>query len=76
VWDSVASWWGGVELWLTQLPFAAQFALVMAVLVPLCLGIVAGVDRIVDALALRVRWRPTEEPDPAARPRGAGGQSR
>lgn len=59
VWDSLAAWWGGVELWLTQLPFPAQFALVMAVLVPVCLGAAWGVDRAVDAVCVRAgrpRW--------------------
>lgn len=50
-----------MELWLTQLPFPAQFALVMAVLLPLCLGVVVAVDRLVDVAAVRIHWRPVEE---------------
>jgi len=32
----LANWWDGVELWVLGLPFGFQFALVMAVLLPLC----------------------------------------
>ncbi|MGH3772647.1 MAG: hypothetical protein ACRDRW_14850 [Pseudonocardiaceae bacterium] len=35
-WDAVSRWWDGVELWLTQLGFALQVALLMLVLLPVC----------------------------------------
>lgn len=46
--DGIAGWWDGVELWLTQLPFALQFPLMMAVLLPICLGVARLIDRVVD----------------------------
>lgn len=68
VWSAVGAWWSGVELWLTQLPFAAQVALVLVVLLPLCFGAVAAVDRLVDAAADRIHWRPAEDhPDMSGR---------
>ena len=44
----VATWWDGVELWLTQLPFALQVALVVAVIGPLCWGAAAVIDSVVE----------------------------
>ncbi|MQA11052.1 MAG: hypothetical protein GEU98_21350 [Pseudonocardiaceae bacterium] len=41
-------WWDGVELWLTQLWFPFQFALVLMVLLPVCLGLAWLIDRVVD----------------------------
>jgi elongation factor P--beta-lysine ligase len=52
---SVADWWDAVELWLTQLPFPFQVVLAALVLLPLCWGVAAGVDRAVDALIERSR---------------------
>jgi elongation factor P--beta-lysine ligase len=53
----IANWWDAVELWLTQLPFPFQVVLAALVLVPLCWGTAAGVDRLVDVLADRVAAR-------------------
>ena len=54
----LADWWDGVELWLTQLWFPFQVALVIVVLLPLCWGAVLLVDAVVDRLsALRARGR-------------------
>ena len=36
---AVATWWDGVELWLTQLDFTLQVILVLGVLGPLCWGV-------------------------------------
>lgn len=47
--DAVASWWDGVELWATGLPFVAQVALVLAVVAPLCALAGRGLDRVVGA---------------------------
>jgi len=44
----VSNWWDDVELWVTQLPFALQFAVVMAVLLPLCVVVAWLIDRAVD----------------------------
>lgn len=50
----LADWWDGVELWITQLWFPFQVALVIVVLLPLCWWsarlIDAGVDRVSTAL--------------------------
>src|ERR1700710_1418511 len=43
---TVATWWDGVELWLTQLDFTLQVLLVVGVLGPLCWGIAATVDSV------------------------------
>ena len=40
--DAFEQWWDGVELWLAQLAFPFQFALLMCVLLPLSLGLAAG----------------------------------
>jgi hypothetical protein len=51
---AVATWWDGVELWLTQLAFTLQVILVVGVLGPLCWGIAATVDSVVERT---VAWR-------------------
>jgi hypothetical protein len=51
----LGNWWDGVELWLTQLAFPLQFALVIAVLAPICLVAAWGIDRAVDLIAARLR---------------------
>jgi hypothetical protein len=51
----LANWWDGVDLWLSQLAFPFQFAIVIAVLGPLCWGVAWGIDRIVDLVSGRVR---------------------
>jgi hypothetical protein len=48
VFQWLSDWWNAVELWLLGLSFPFQFALVMAVLLPLCLVIAWLIDRIVD----------------------------
>jgi elongation factor P--beta-lysine ligase len=40
--------WDAFELWLTQLAFPLQVLLALVVLLPLCWGTAAGVDRLVD----------------------------
>ncbi|MDY6995261.1 MAG: hypothetical protein SW019_01610 [Actinomycetota bacterium] len=42
--DGFLSWWDGVELWLTGLPFIAQTAVVMPVVLALAYGIAALLD--------------------------------
>jgi membrane protein implicated in regulation of membrane protease activity len=64
--QAVLDWWDGVALWIAQLAFPFQFALVMVVLLPLCLGGAWLVDRAVDgalSLAERLRTRSAERED-------------
>jgi hypothetical protein len=63
----LANWWDGVDLWLSQLAFPFQFAIVIAVLAPVCFGLALLVDRVVDLVSGRVT-RPRDEPTPAAQP--------
>ncbi|MEU4802670.1 hypothetical protein [Actinosynnema sp. NPDC023587] len=51
--DAIAQWWDGVELWMAQLPFPFQFALLMAILLPLSLGAARLIDRVVDNASSR-----------------------
>lgn len=51
----LANWWDSVDLWLTQLAFPFQFAIVIAVLGPLCVGVALAVDRCVDIVRRQPR---------------------
>lgn len=63
MWNWLAALWDGIELWLTQLSFPVQFALVMAVLLPTCLGVAWLIDRVVDLVSARLtRVRDAEPP--------------
>ena len=42
--DGILSWWDGVELWLSGLPFVAQTAVVMPVVLALAYGIAVVLD--------------------------------
>jgi hypothetical protein len=53
--SALLGWWNGVELWLTQLPFAMQFTLVMAVALPVSAGIAWLIDRAVDRVPVLAR---------------------
>lgn len=73
----LANWWDGVDLWLNQLPFPFQFAIVIAVLAPVCLGAAWVIDRSVDLVSAwlgRMRGvvpsadRPAPEPEPDPEP--------
>lgn len=46
--SAVADRWDALELWLTQLAFPIQVLLAIVVLLPLCWGTAAVVDRGVD----------------------------
>ncbi|MGQ0842437.1 hypothetical protein [Actinokineospora sp.] len=46
--QGLSEWWNDVELWIIAVPFALQFALVMAVLLPLCVVLAWLIDRVVD----------------------------
>jgi hypothetical protein len=58
----LADWWNGVELWVLGLPFPFQFAVVMAVLLPVCVMIAWLIDRIVDYAS--ERFGPSNEDEP------------
>ena len=53
-WQSVVRWWGGVELWLTQLWLPVQVTVLMAVLLPVCWWAAKGIDRGVDLASERL----------------------
>ncbi|MDQ2637156.1 MAG: hypothetical protein M3Y83_09795 [Actinomycetota bacterium] len=42
--DGFLNWWDGVELWLTGLPFVAQTAVVMPVVLVLAFGVAVVLD--------------------------------
>ena len=56
-WQSVARWWDGVELWLTQLGLPAQIVILRAVLLPTCWWVATGIDRGVDLISERIGRR-------------------
>jgi hypothetical protein len=60
--QGLADWWNGVELWMAGLPFAFQFALVIAVLLPLCVIVAWLIDRIVDYAS--AWFGPSDEDEP------------
>lgn len=49
----LGNWWDGADLWLSQLAFPFQFAIVIAVVAPLCVGIAWAIDRCVDLVSGR-----------------------
>ena len=51
---AVADWWDAVELWITQLPFPMQVVLAILVVLPLCWGTAAGVDRLVELVVAQL----------------------
>lgn len=46
----LAKTWNAVDLWITQQTFWLQYVIVLAVLLPLCLGVAWLIDRVVDYL--------------------------
>ncbi|MEQ0560895.1 hypothetical protein ABJI51_17550 [Amycolatopsis sp. NEAU-NG30] len=52
--NGLADWWDGVELWLAQAWFPVQFVLVMVVVVPLCLAAAWVLDKLVGLFARRL----------------------
>lgn len=74
----LGDWWNAVELWLTQLWFPFQFALVMAVLMPICLAAAWLIDRLIDKVSTWFSHPREEDPpieDGAERPGEPGGRS-
>jgi hypothetical protein len=45
---AVATWWDGIELWLTQLDFTVQVVLVVGVVGPVAWGLAAVIDTVVE----------------------------
>ncbi|PSL56634.1 hypothetical protein B0I31_103387 [Saccharothrix carnea] len=71
--DAFEQWWDSVELWLAQLPFPFQFALLMCVLLPLSLGLARLIDRVVDNASTRFNPVPKiPPPGDDAQPRKVG----
>jgi hypothetical protein len=50
----LANWWDNTDLWLSQLSFPFQFAIVIAVLAPVCTGLAWVIDHIVDLFPARL----------------------
>ena len=63
----LVDWWNAVELWMLGLPFVFQFAIVIAVLLPLCVGVAWLIDRIVDYAS--AWFGPSDEDEPPLRAR-------
>lgn len=57
----LADWWDSADLWLTQLAFPFQFAIVIAVLGPLCAGVAWAIDRCVDLVRKQPRAKRTQQ---------------
>ncbi|OLR95380.1 hypothetical protein [Actinokineospora bangkokensis] len=51
--QGISDWWNDVELWLSSAPFVLQFALVMAVLLPLCVVAAWLIDWVFDRTSPR-----------------------
>ena len=60
----LANWWDAVALWLSDLAFPFQFALVIVVLAPLCLAVAWGMDRAVDVVTARLTRSNGDESHP------------
>ncbi|WP_156757733.1 hypothetical protein ACOBQX_23670 [Actinokineospora sp. G85] len=60
--QGLADWWSDIELWLISSPFVLQFALVMAVLLPLCVVAAFLIDRVIDYASARFGHAPQEKP--------------
>jgi hypothetical protein len=60
----LANWWDSVALWLSDLAFPIQFALVIAVLAPVCFVLAWGIDNAVDLVTARFH-RASEPPRPS-----------
>lgn len=53
---AIATWWDGVELWITGLPFVPQSIVVLLVVVPVAFGLSAAFDGVLAAV-LRILGR-------------------
>jgi hypothetical protein len=66
VFNGLADWWDGVELWLAQAWFPVQFVLVMVVVVPLCLAAAWVLDKLVGLFARLTPGRDDDRSDGSA----------
>ncbi len=74
----LANWWDGVDLWLSQLAFPFQFAIVIVVLAPVCFGVALLVDRVVDLVRAHLPHRADEHAvagEPVSATAGRGPES-
>lgn len=55
--DTLANWWDAFELWVTQLWFPFQVALVIAILLPACWWAARLIDIAVDRVSAAVSRR-------------------
>jgi len=62
-------WWDGVELWLTQLGFVLQVAVLMPVLLPVCWWAARALDRAVGSIFERLGHRYAADAEDAQEPR-------
>jgi hypothetical protein len=59
----ILSWWDGVELWLSGLPFVLQTIVVMPVVLALAYGIAILLDGALAQAARLLRWVRNGEPN-------------
>ena len=64
----LADWWNAVELWVLGLPFPFQFAVVMIVLLPVCVGLAWLIDRAVDYVSAALGPSHEDEPPVGSAP--------
>jgi hypothetical protein len=59
------SWWDGVELWLSGLPFVAQSVVVIPVVLALAYAVAVVLDAVLDR-GIQLQHRLRRSPDEAA----------
>ncbi|KMO83958.1 hypothetical protein [Mycolicibacterium chlorophenolicum] len=59
------SWWDGVELWLSGLPFVAQSVVVIPVVLALAYAVAVVLDAVLDR-GIQLQHRLRHSPDEAA----------
>ncbi|WP_109777802.1 hypothetical protein [Mycolicibacterium chubuense] len=59
------SWWDGVELWLSGLPFVAQSVVVIPVVLALAYAVAVVLDAVLDR-GIQLQQRLRRSPDEAA----------
>ena len=67
--SDVLHWWDGVELWLTQLGFALQVALLTVVLLPACWWAARVLDRALGLIFARFGHHYAVDPEDPQAPR-------
>lgn len=67
---AIATWWDGIELWVTGVPFVPQALVVLLVVVPIAFGLAQVFDRVL-AVVLRLLGRDARQErdaDPVSNP--------